>query len=724
MRKAKDQRGQGSILSGITAGQIADSLLAVPAFVPATVCPGYLAAWYSNLFQFRERSIVERLYWSVPLSFAVSTIACVLISRFLSVGAASIFLVACGMLWIGTVAAEWLRLRRSGGRWAIGLRPGGAAALALACILIAVVVLALVDIASGHRLFISVVTLDLGTRVNWTESVLRTGVPPANPLYWYGHAASLRQYYFWYVVCAALVRLWRLPVRAIFVAGSVWSGFGLAALLGLYLKHFLDAGAHLRRRFLVCICLLGVAGLDIVAVLWNTFALHRPIPLVLEWWAVDQVTSWMDSILWVPHHLIAMLCCMLAFLLVWIQTRSSGPVRATVISLVACTMASAFGLSIYVAFGFFLIMAAWSVWQLAGARAWRPVLLLALGGVGSAILLLPYLWELTHTPSYVKGGRMFSLAVREMIPASQLLATAFFQHLSTHHPVGAKNLANLVLLVPGFALELGFYLIVLAVCCVPALRGRARLNDAQRSLVFLSLATIVVISGLRSSIIQNNDFGWRVALFLQFSLLLLGAELLDGWRSGRRGKNGEERQNTPSWVVALAALTLMIGALSTVSQAAMLRFGYPIAEANLARAHVPNADRESHTAYISYLGFADLDKAIPRTAIVQYNPAYDDVMYSAIDQLSVDHQVVIAGDQGGCGSELGGDPRGCPAMAAALDRVFRDASPEQAHAVCRQFGIDDLVARVYDPAWQDRSGWVWTLPAVVADPEFRALDCR
>jgi hypothetical protein len=45
-------------------------------------------------------------------------------------------------------------------------------------------------------------------------------------------------------------------------------------------------------------------------------------------------------------------------------------------------------------------------------------------------------------------------------------------------------------------------------------------------------------------------------------------------------------------------------------------------------------------------------------------------------------------------------------------------------ATCLEFGVQYLVATVYDTAWKHRDGWVWTLPVVVADPEFRALDCR
>ena len=72
------------MIKSIATEQFVQSLLAIPAFLPLTVCPGYLAAWYTELQGFRQRSLVERLFWSVPLSLSISPIAAVLICRFFS----------------------------------------------------------------------------------------------------------------------------------------------------------------------------------------------------------------------------------------------------------------------------------------------------------------------------------------------------------------------------------------------------------------------------------------------------------------------------------------------------------------------------------------------------------------------------------------------------------------------------------------------------------------
>jgi hypothetical protein len=702
----------------ITAEQVMDSLLAIPAFIPALVCTGYLAAWFTNLQGFRQRSLVERIFWSVPLSIAVSTIASVLIGRFLSLDFVVAFFLASAAIWLYVLGCEGLQLRRSGGKWKIGWQPLGGMGIILAIIWIAVAILSLVDFQSNQHLYMSVTAIDHAARVSWTESILRTGTPPANPFYYFEHLAPLRYYYFWNVLCAAVGKMAHLPIRAVFIASCVWSGFALAALFGLFLKHFLEPGELLRKRFLLSVSLLMVTGLDICVLGWNAVFYDLSPPGDIEWWSAGQVTSWLDSLLWVPHHIAGMVCCMLALLLSWMAGKNRTHSQIASVVLIAAALASAFGLSIYVAFAFFLVMLAWAVWQGVMEHALRAPLLLATGGVGSFILLLPYFWELTHNASKLQGGAIFTFAVREMISPNCLLATRFFQHLGAGHPALARNLANLVLLIPGYCLELGFYLAVLLIFLIPVWRGRMRLSAAQRSLVFIASTTLLIISLIRSSVLTSNDFGWRGALLLQFPLLLLATDVLAAWGFlGRKCGQSAEGLSHSRWFRSIVYGTLAIGVAGTLCQAFQLRFNHPLDDS-------PYAEKLAHKAYFSSIGYAQLDSAISHDAIVQYNPHFKDDFERAVNLFGVDHQSALMTDQPWCGSELGGDPSGCPAMASAIDALFKGASSEQAHATCRKYAIDYLVANVYDPAWNDRQGWVWTLKPVISDPEFRALDCR
>ena len=709
--------------------------MAIPAFIPATVCTGYLAAWITDLHGFRQRSLVERIFWSVPLSVAISTIASVLIGKFFSLTAVVVFLWASAALSLAIIGREGLKLRRAGRKWTVGWRPFGGTALIVAIAWAAIAVLSLVDLQSGHQLFMSVTIFDHGARVNWTESALRTGVPPANPFYFYKHTAPMRYYYFWNVLCASVAKMAHLPVRGVFIASCVWSGFALAALTGLYLKYFLEVGARLRRQFLISMALLAVTGLDICVIAWKVFLMHQVPPADLEWWSYGQIASWLDSLLWVPHHIASLVCCMFAFLLAWMAGKQGGRPRVASLVLISAALASAFGLSIYVAFGFFLVALTWAFWQMVFERTPRSSLLLGAGGAGATLLLLPYLWELEHGPAAVSSGALgnaggvFMLSVRKMFPADGVLAWPFFQHLAAGHPLTAQTLANLILLTPGYVFELGFFLVVFLIYLVPAWRGKAALSVPQRSLVFIAAASMGMISILQSRVLATNDFGWRAALLLKFPLLLMASEVMTGWRAASRGSGLAAdgpglAYNIPHWLRSIVALALIVGVIGTVCQAALLRTAVPLFEASMRAAHSPKSGKIPHNAYISSIGYAQLDKAIPLDAVVQFNPVLKNAYWTAPDFLGVNRQTAIADDTEPCGSDLGGDGSGCPIMAATIDALFNGASADQARATCSQFGIQYLVARIYDPVWNDRSSWVWTLKPVVADEEFRAVDCR
>ena len=720
----------------LTASQLLTTVLALPAFVPATLCTGYLVGWFANLNQFRDRSLVERLFWSLPLSFAVTTISAVLIGRFLSLLAVVVFLLASLACCIWILAAEAQAKRSAGSRWLIGFQPFGNKALIVAGLWTAFTILSLVDIQWGHRLFLNVSMLDQSYRVNWTESVLHTGVPPANPLYLYKHPAPMRNYYFWYVVCAAIAKMTRLPVRSVFTAGCVWAGFGLIALIGLYLKHFLRVGGRLRRQFLGSLALLTVTGIDIVPVLWNLFLYHVSPPADLEAWSRDGIPSWLHTLFWAPHHLLGMVCCLFAFLLAWISPRSSARNQAWSAILIACALSSAFGLSIYVTFAFFLVALVWAAWHVCVERTWKPVLLLACGGLGALVLLIPYLYQLTHSASGSSAtstgtpAPLFSFAVRQMIPPDSLLRTSFFQSLQLS-PTTAANWAKLILLVPGYALEFGFFFVVFFVWAIPAWRGRTPLTSAQRSLLFMACAMVPFMSLIRSGVLQTNDFAWRAALFVQFPLLLLASELFGAWNVADRKPNAPTQTSglpgpTPNWVRQIASLALVLGVFSTITQACMFRFLIPLGDLAAHHSSDPDARDLSQKAYISALGYADLNRVIPQNAVVQFNPEDQgtDRMAMIADMLGVRHQVVIADDKGTCGSDLGGDPSGCPTLAAAIDGLYNGADAERTRATCHQLGIQYLIARVYDPVWKNKSSWVWTLEPVVLDDDFRALNCQ
>jgi hypothetical protein len=277
---------------------------------------------------------------------------------------------------------------------------------------------------------------------------------------------------------------------------------------------------------------------------------------------------------------------------------------------------------------------------------------------------------------------------------------------------------------------LGFFFAVFLIYLVPAWRRRVPLTAAQRSLLVIACAAVPFMSFIRSGVLQTNDFAWRAALFVQFPLLLLSSELRASWSVTDRKLSASTETPalpgaTPHWLRSVASLALVVGVFSTASQALMFRFLIPVGDMAARPTADPDARSLSQKAYISAIGYAQLSAAIPRDAVVQFNPEDQgrDRMSMIVNMLGINHQTAIAADQGNCGSELGGDSFGCPIMASAIDGLYNSSSAEQARTTCRQFGIQYLVARVYDPVWTDKNGWVWTLRPVVSDNDFRALSC-
>ncbi|MGC2613972.1 MAG: hypothetical protein WA354_08090, partial [Terracidiphilus sp.] len=154
---------------------MAGSLLAVPAFLPVTFCTGYLAGWITNLHNFRARSLVERFFWSVPLSMAVSAVSATLIYRFFSLAAVLTLFLASAVACLVILGREYLQLRHSGERWKFGWQPLGGSAMLVAIGWMIVVIFSVIDFQSNHNLYASVTILDYSARVNWIESILRTG---------------------------------------------------------------------------------------------------------------------------------------------------------------------------------------------------------------------------------------------------------------------------------------------------------------------------------------------------------------------------------------------------------------------------------------------------------------------------------------------------------------------------------------------------------------------
>jgi hypothetical protein len=707
-------------MSNFTLQDAVGCVVAVIVFASALYAPGFLLGYATDLFGFRRMGAAHRSLWAIAVSFSVTPFAVYFVGKYAGLNVACGLLVGLSILFL---ALAW-RLR-GGAKWSrrdVVLAAVGVSAW------VAFVVFSLADIQVGGKLYFSVVEFDQSYRVAFTDAVLRTGVPPANPLYFAGRAQPMRYYYFWYVVCAIVARIGHVSSRQAFMASSVWSGFGLVAFVGLYVRHFLGVAGNVRRQTWITVALLAVTGADLLPAAGSIFG-QTALNGDMEWWSVDQVSSWQDSVLWVPHHTASLLCCMMCFLLLW-MLRENGRTKHRIVALIVAgvAFASAFGLSIYVAFGFALLMLAWLARLVVGRRkdfALARSILLA--GAVSLVLLAPFLRELTGTASRTdsgasaRAGHVLSLSVRRMIDPQLLTGLPAFAAWNKAHPVLLDQAMRIVLLLPGLALELGFYAAVLWM-----LLFVRRKDEARGLALYLTGWGLVMVMFLRSAVIDSNDFGFRAALLPQFFLLLLAGDLLASWWIPGRV---QVVAKTP-WRRRTLYGLMALGVAGTLYQGVMLRIFLPL------EAHDPANGFSSlpEQVFQARTAFAQLDRVADKSAVVEFNPAdpnpgtRGDVVspytfYARSLMANAGRQILSAEQK--CASEFGGDSGPCADIERSTASLYALPAPTAAWAseYCRRFGVQYLAAGSMDPAWSDAAGWVRTLPPVASQPEFRIVRC-
>lgn len=695
-------------MQNFTVADLVQTTLATFAFALFLLPPGYLLGMASNAFCMRRRSGAEKILFSSAFSIATAPILAVLLTRISSYRVTiAIFL----MLAAISVAMLWRQLP-----WTSGVRRSTWISLGMVAGWFVLVQLSLADLQVGHRLYVSFVAFDHSVRIPFVEAAARSGVPPLNPFYGLGKIPILRYYYYWYVVCALPMRLFGLSAKACLNASVVWSGLGLASTIPLFLKYVLDEREHLRAKSVIGIALLGVTGLDLIPYAAVTIS-SRAWLADMEWWDPNQVTSWLGSLLWVPHHVASLTACMSGLLVLSAIDEESSirqRVWATVIS--ALAFASAAGLSVYVTFVFAVFGTLWALSSLARKRM-KTVATYAITAVLSLALSLPFVLDLLQGHSGTglghagNGERFAFFALRGASDISEFLGD-----LGIHNSL-LLHLASLPVLLVMYALEFGFFALIL----VLDLRGRQA--GRKRPMLWVMFAVcLTMMSVLKSDATNVNDLGIRGMLVGQFALLILAAPIVHAVFF--RGNTAVQAGLRARWIKYSLLFTLVLGVAGTAFQLFALRAYAPLADAGI----LGRSDRFlgppgfGERTYWMREGYLSLDRLTPPTAFVQYNPVRDDAL---IAHLYSTHQAVM-GDSS-CGSAFGGDIAACKKAISRFDTLFN--SPDSLRSLkldefCDEFHVAVLVATDADPVWQDRTSWVWVRPNLLNDnPSMRAIAC-
>ncbi len=691
-------------------------------FSLVALAPGYAFGWLLDVLRFRQRTLWFRLTLSVPLSIALGPILSYLLGRLLPLGAVEAVYGVLGLYVLFLAARGW----KSRPRPFLPFSKAHVKILCVAGIWLIIALLMLADMQIRTRLYYPVIAFDYAVRTAFVSAIGTFGVPAQNPFYFPGHAVGLRYHYLWLIQCALVQRLGGAVIdpRQALIGGTLWCGIAMLCLVPLYLRLFSPLGAAgLYRRSLIGMGLMGIIGLDIVPALLELrlyFAgVIQGVSPSVEWWN-EQVDGWVYTMLWEPHYMCSLIACLTAFLILWDAPENGREGRWMISSAVAgLALATAVGAGIYVAFVFAIFLVLWT--SLAGIHKWRgassgiaEIRILIAAGVVAAIASVPYLLEL-RGPSGRGANGAGAMPIHFTVRNIGIIDwDKVFDHTW-------KILVTRAVLLPlNYFLELGFFFAV-GWMVWKAFRARRRPPTRWEWASFAMAGTsITICTFMKSSLIANNDLGWRGFLPAQFTLLLWAADLLGG-----RGAAVED-QIAPPIVLRkrpMLVLMLFLGAVGTMYDLAILRF-YPLwmDQEKLPKIGWMSGDSQlGKRTYAARGAYGWLKARTAAASIVQQNPNpdYQDTLYGLYG-----NRRTIAEDST-CSAAFTLDSSQCAPIVTRLTGLYaKNASSQTFEDVCENLPIDVVVAKDTDAAWGDRASWIWSREPIFSNDYYRLFSCK
>jgi hypothetical protein len=498
---------------GVLSGFILFALIFIPS--------GYVAGFALDLFDFRSRRWFIRFGFALLISSAIAPAIFFLAYRLVS--ETFIFLVVFGF-----AALFLLQLLRQSKLSDLAAEIKEDKRLRLFLIIaiswIVIAAISLVDFQFDKRLYFNITAFDYQTRVSVINAITRTGVPPINPSYHPGEPVKLTfLYYFWYILCSLVDKLGGSVVdsRMALAASVIWAGLALMSTIVLYLRIRNTNTRSIWRSVLTGIGLLTVSGLDIFP-----STLYMAFPQLLYGYFIDgdiehwneQLTAWFGSTVWTPHHLVSLLNCVLGFMLIAYHKNAKPLPKFGAAFISGIAFASAFGLSSWVTIIFVIFWAFWFITRLLNGESFKSAWVMLIPGVVAVFTILPFIMDL------LGGSGARGIAVSPLGFDIRWFRPALILTLNLPHWQGA--LVNLLFLPLNYFLELGFFFSAGIVWYKLRRKGYLPDNAFAKEEIALLAITVLLTSFTRSTLITNNDFGWRGWLPGQFVLLIWGTDIL------------------------------------------------------------------------------------------------------------------------------------------------------------------------------------------------------
>ena len=698
-------------------------LMAVFCFAPYLLAPGYVVSRITNLFNFRKESAGMQIALSLVVSLAIVPVCINLLARVLSIRTCSL------MLLVFSAASVLLLLRDalSGRRLHAPYRSRWGPITLFVAVWLGICLFTFPDLQIGSRLWSSVVIYDQAIHSAFVDAVLRSGTPPDNPLCFFGQPVAARYYYYWSTICALPAALCGLDARATLAASSFWCGLSLAALIPIYLKYFAGINSRLRSRSFIGASLLCVTGLDLIPTAL-TYLTHGFVHADMDWWSNTLIPSWVDSLLWTPHHVAGLVTCLFAFLLIWNVTQdrvnvdpaslssTSKPRKLAVhLVLAALAFASAAGLSVYITLCFLLFLCTWLI-RLMRRHNGRAVYIFLSAGMLAFVISTPFLHDLRQPASHFVGARphanhLFTTGIR----TSGWVKAVMPDHHFLRAPLLVLDMGVT------YCFELGFYLIVLILTARRLYLRRERMSESQKALSYLLIVSLVAATFIRSEAIRTNDFGIRSVLLVQWVLLLWSIPFVEALRVRPR-----LALVSRPLLRQLVYATLLLGLGASIYQVLLLRLAAPID--SLGSLQHPPIDRmpalsDGHADAMIRSAYSSLDRQLTAGAVTQYDPFNSD----ALQMLTYTRHQLAAATADDCGTAFGGTAEACALAKDQIRRLFAAGSPpvsaENVDALCRASFVNVLIVQQSDPVWQVAGSWVWQRTPLISNDDVRIFRC-
>ena len=577
---------------------------------------------------------------------------------------------------------------------ALGLRTGWRPRLSLQDALLGLAWLAVVcwvwidiDVAGGlHHPFL---ILDLVKHAATVQAIHDGGAPPHDPFFL--RPGRVGYYYFFYTLGALSQRLCGGLADARAAMGGLvfWTGVGFYGLVRLALgEAALTRAPWSRRVGLIVFAVMCVGGLDILPVVLGGLSGRGWLPDPI-WWN-EQIGGVLDSLVWVPHHVSALIAALVGFMALC-EPEPAGRARRTLFAGVC--FASAFGLSVWVTLGAVVTAAAWGV-SLLARRRFAPALALLAAGAVALALAAPQLLDL-------HAGR--APGPFPVVPT----ARAFSPVENAMAPGPLRLLARLVCLPLNYFAEFG----LLASGALLYWRGQGRLKGAPEFAWVLALAAGcgLFVGTFFKSTLYNNDLGWRVMLFPLLAAIAWTVAALEARLTPAGGASPLAAwRQLPATVWLLGGIGLATTLYTLAAERLYARM--PLGAAYAFFATDPRTERDLRGAY------AWADAHLPAGEVLQHDPAAPRVFPFG---LYGRNPVAVADDAAGL---YGASQAAVDARVAALTPIFAGALDSaavktRAHAS----GVQALVVDEADPVWRRAGSWVWTSPAIYAAARARIV---